>query len=127
MRSEEPRYTESSGNVFADVGLPDADTLLIKAELVRQIDHCITSRRLTQAQAAEILGIDQPKVSALRRGNLRGFSLERLTRFLNALGNDVDIVIRPKPRTRDQARLRVVAERRKSAYRPGRASGPASG
>ena len=113
--SEEPRYTESSGNVFADLGLPDADTMLIKAELVRQIDHIITRRRLTQAKAAEILGIDQPKVSALLSGNLRGFSLERLTRFLNALGSDVDIVIRPKPRTQEQGTLRVLSGRRKSA------------
>lgn len=113
--SEEPRYTESSGNVFADLGLPDADTLIIKAELVRQIDQIIARRRLTQAQTAEILGIDQPKVSSLLRGNLRGFSLERLTRFLNALGNDVDIVIRPKPRGQKQGTLRVVSGRRKSA------------
>ncbi|MGH8435074.1 MAG: helix-turn-helix domain-containing protein [Pseudomonas sp.] len=108
--TEKIHYTESSGNIFADLGLPDADTLLIKAELVRQISICLRNRRLTQSQAADILGIDQPKVSALLRGYLRGFSLERLTRFLNALGRDVDIVVNPSLR-RSEGVTRVLTQK----------------
>ncbi|MEG4227270.1 helix-turn-helix transcriptional regulator [Microcoleus sp. N9_B2] len=86
----------SSGNIFADLGMPNADEMLMKAELVRQINQIITQRKLNQLQAAEVLGIDQPKVSALMRGKLTGFSTERLFRFLNALGCDVQIVVKPK-------------------------------
>jgi predicted XRE-type DNA-binding protein len=86
---------KSSGNVFADLGLPNADELLIKAELAHQISELIEVRQLTQIAAAELLGIDQPKVSALMRGKLSGFSVERLFRFLNALGNNVEIRIVP--------------------------------
>ncbi|HET8656738.1 MAG TPA: helix-turn-helix transcriptional regulator [Longimicrobiaceae bacterium] len=109
---ESPKYTESSGNVFADLGLPDADELLSKADLAIQISRIIDERALTQAQAAELLGIDQPKVSALVRGRLEGFSIERLTRFLNALGQDVEIVVRPKPRAERQGHTRVISRRR---------------
>jgi predicted XRE-type DNA-binding protein len=110
--SELPNHTMSSGNVFADLGLPDADELLVKAELVMQISRIVEERGLTQVQAAELLGIDQPKVSHLLRGNLRGYSVERLSRFLNALGQDVEIVVRPKPRTERQGRTRVTSRRR---------------
>jgi predicted XRE-type DNA-binding protein len=109
---ETPRYTESSGNVFADLGLPDADELLAKADLAIQISRIIEERELTQAEAAELLGVDQPKVSALVRGRLEGFSIERLTRFLNALGQDVEIVVRPKPRTQRQGQTRVISRHR---------------
>ncbi|MBM3733916.1 MAG: XRE family transcriptional regulator [Acidimicrobiia bacterium] len=84
----------SGGNVFADIGLPDADEALAKAELSRQIGDIVAQRRLTQASAARLLGVDQPKVSALLRGRLAGFSAERLIRFLNILGRDVNIVVR---------------------------------
>lgn len=105
MRSRE--YTTSSGNVFADLGLPQADDLFAKAELAAKIIAEIQRRRLTQNQAAVILGIDQPKVSALRQGKLSGFSIERLVRFLLSLGRDVEITVKPKPRSRAAARLRV--------------------
>ena len=105
---EETELFRGSSNVFADLGLPDAEELLAKAELARQIITTIDKRRLTQAQAAEILGIDQPKVSALGRGKLAGFSFERLIHFLNLLGRDVQIVVKAKPRTRQQAGLKVV-------------------
>jgi predicted XRE-type DNA-binding protein len=117
--SELPKHTVSSGNVFADLGLADADELLVKAELVMQISRIIEERGLTQVQAAEVLGIDQPKVSALVRGNLRGYSVERLSRFLNALGQDVEIVVRPKPRSERQGRTRVTS-RSRSASAPAR-------
>jgi predicted XRE-type DNA-binding protein len=98
----------SSGNVFADLGLPDAKERLAKAELARRIGEIIAARRLTQVEAATLLGIDQPKVSALVRGRLQAFSLERLMRFLNVLGRDVEIVVKPKARGRRRAVLSVV-------------------
>jgi predicted XRE-type DNA-binding protein len=109
--SEKPRYTVSSGNVFADLGLPNADELLARADLAIQISRIIDERGLTQAQAAEILGIDQPKISALVRGRLGGFSMERLYRYLNALGSDVEIIVRPKPRNRPEGVVRVLTHK----------------
>ena len=95
----------SSGNVFADLGLADADEHLIKAGLVVKIDRIIRQRHLTQAAAAQLIGIDQPKVSAMLAGQFRGYSVERLMRFLVALGHDVEIVVKPKKR--GLAELRV--------------------
>jgi predicted XRE-type DNA-binding protein len=99
---------ESSGNVFADLGLKHPEELLAKAELVQRICDIIAARKLTQVRAAKLLGIDQPKVYALMRGKLDGFSTDRLFRFLNALGSDVEIVIRPARRGRE-ADTRVIA------------------
>jgi predicted XRE-type DNA-binding protein len=106
--SEEIKVQSSSGNVFADLGLANSDELLIKAELVRQISNLIDARRLTQAEAAKIFGIDQPKVSALLNGKLSGFSTDRLFRFLNALGSDVEIRVIPKLIPESQAQTRIV-------------------
>lgn len=97
-----------SGNVFSDLGLPNADELLIKAELAHQISEIISARGLTQTDAAGILGIDQPKVSALVRGKLSGFSIERLFRFLNILGSSIEIRILPSSQSESQAQTRVV-------------------
>jgi predicted XRE-type DNA-binding protein len=94
-----------SGNVFADLGLADAREHLIKAGLVVKISRTIRQRELTQAAAAQLMGIDQPKVSAMLAGQFRGYSVERLMRFLVALGHDVEIVV--KPRRRGAAELRV--------------------
>lgn len=88
-------YEESSGNVFADLGVDNPEEALAKSELARQIAKIIKEKKLTQKQAAEILDIDQPKISALIRGRLRSFSLERLIKFLNELGQDVRILISP--------------------------------
>ena len=99
--------TPSSGNVFADLDLPQADDLLAKAELAAKIIAEIQRRRLTQSQAAAILGIDQPKVSALKQGKLSGFSIERLMRFLLLLGRDIEITVKGKSGRRSIARLRV--------------------
>ncbi|AFZ16142.1 helix-turn-helix domain-containing protein [Allocoleopsis franciscana] len=107
--TQEIRVQASSGNVFADLGLENSDELLVKAELARKISSIITKQGMTQAEAAELLGIDQPKVSALINGKLSGFSTVRLFRFLNALGRDVEIVVKTKPKSRSQARTRVVA------------------
>jgi len=100
-------YSRSCGNVFADLRLPHEDDLLAKAELTAKIIAEIQRRRLTQSQAAGILGIDQPKVSALTQGKLSGFSIERLVRCLLLLGRDVEITVKQKPRSRAVARLRV--------------------
>ena len=106
--SEEIKVKSSSGNVFADLGLANSDELLIKAELVRQISNLIDAKRLTQTEAANILGIDQPNVSTLLNGKLSGFSTNRLFKFLNALGSDVEIRIIPKLKPESQAQTRVI-------------------
>ena len=98
----------SSGNIFADLGLPNPEERLVKAKLAHKISETINDRKLTQVQAAEILGIDQPKISALIRGRLSGFSTDRLFYFLNALGNDVEIIVKPKPEHRQKGRISVV-------------------
>jgi len=99
--------TPSSGNVFADLNLPQADDLLAKAELAAKIIAELQRRRLTQSQAAAVLGIDQPKISALKLGKLSGFSIERLIRFLMLLGRDVEIIVRTKTKPRSAGTLRV--------------------
>lgn len=88
-------YIESSGNVFADLGIPNPEEAVAKAEIALKICEVIKKKRLTQAKAAKILKISQPKVSLLLRGYLTNFSLERLLRFLNDLGQDVYIEITP--------------------------------
>ena len=100
-------YEIGRGNVFADLGYPRPEEALAKAALAHKITKIIKRRRLTQAQAAELLDVDQPKVSALRRGKLSGFSLDRLVRFLVLLGNDVQIVVKAQPLSRRRARLLV--------------------
>ena len=91
------KCTESSGNVFADLGIQNPEEALAKAEIVRQIHRTIKKKKLTQAKAAKILGIAQPKVSRLLRGYFENFSLERLFRFLNKLGQDIRISITEEP------------------------------
>lgn len=107
MSNENNVYT-SSGNVFADLGLANSEDRLIKAGLARKISEIIANRSLTQVQAAEILGIDQPKISALIRGRLKDFSIERLIKFLNILGSDVEITVKPKPENRSSACTTVI-------------------
>lgn len=106
--SEEIQVHASSGNVFADLGLPNPDELLVKAQLAYQISELISARQLTQSEAAELLGIDQPKVSALIRGKLSGFSTERLFRFLNALGSNVEIRVVANSKPNVQAQTHVI-------------------
>jgi predicted XRE-type DNA-binding protein len=88
-------HTKGSDNVFADLGIPNAEEYLAKADLAREIINIVRHRGLTQNQAAAILNVDQAKVSALSRGRLDGFSMERLTRFLRFLGKRVEIAVRP--------------------------------
>lgn len=107
--TEEIRVQVSSGNVFADLSLENSDELLVKAELARKISNIITKQKMTQGEAAEILGIDETKVSDLTKGKLSDFSTVRLFRFLNALGQDVEIVVKTKPQSRLQAQTQVVS------------------
>ena len=100
-------FTASSGNVFADLNLPQSDHLLAKAELAAKIIAEIQRRRMTQSKAAALLGIDQPKISALKQGKLSGFSIERLMRFLLLLGRDIEIQVKAKTKSRSTAKLRV--------------------
>jgi predicted XRE-type DNA-binding protein len=98
----------SSGNVFADLGLPDAEGRLAKAKLPQEICALIKSAKFTQTQAARMLGIDQPKVSALIRGRLKDFSTDRLLRFITLLGRDVHIIIQPAQH-REHGAIHVLA------------------
>ena len=100
---------ESSGNVFQDLNIPDAEEYLVKAKLAHQINTIIDRFGLKkQIDAAERLGIDQPKISAIRHGQLTDFSLERLISYLNKLDQDVNIVVQAKPPKRqDHGRLYV--------------------
>lgn len=104
---EEIECEKSSGNVFADLEIENPEEELTKAKLVLEIENIIKKQKLTQVDAAAVIGISQPKVSALMRRKLDGFSVERLIHFLNALGQDVDIVVRSKPRNRKQAIINV--------------------
>lgn len=107
--ADEARVIESTGNVFADLGVANPEEAMIKAELGRTISAIVSGRHLTQSQAAEVLGVDQPKVSALMRGRLSGFSVDRLLRFLLALDRDVEIVVTPKTQQHAHARVSVTS------------------
>jgi len=86
---------ESSGNVFADLAVSQPEEYLVKAELAFQINQLIKKRKLNQTNAAKLLGLDQPKISALSRGRLSGFSVERLFKLLFMLNQDIEIIIKP--------------------------------
>jgi predicted XRE-type DNA-binding protein len=101
------RVETSSGNVFADLGLADAEEQESKARLAYRIVEIIRGRHLTQAAAADVLGATQPMVSKLMNGQLHGFSMERLVRFLNALDRDVEIIVRRRPNSRDHGQTKV--------------------
>src|SRR3954468_11863432 len=98
-----------SGNLFADLGFPDAQERQTKLRLAYALNAILDEQHLAQGAAAARLGLNQPKVSALRHYKLEGFSVKRLMTLLNALDQDVEIVIRAKPRSRAAARISVVA------------------
>ena len=100
-------YIVGTGNVFEDLEHPRPAEALAKAELARKIAAQIAKQELTQAAAADVLEIDQPTVSALVRGRLAGFSLDRLVRFLVLFGSDVEIVVKPRTRSAGRARILV--------------------
>ena len=97
-----------TANVFADLGYADAGTHLLKAELVKRIQHRIDDRHLTQVQAAGLIGVSQPDVSRILRGHFRDFSVERLMLLLTTLDRDIDIVIRKKSNSRAAGKITVV-------------------
>jgi predicted XRE-type DNA-binding protein len=101
------RITRGSGNVFQDLGLPDSAELAAKADLARVIRQLVEARGLSQRAAAPLLGVAQSDLSNLYRSHLDGFSIERLSRMLNALGQDVRIVVRPAPRSRRAGDIRA--------------------
>ncbi|MGA7711592.1 MAG: helix-turn-helix transcriptional regulator [Rhizomicrobium sp.] len=103
------QVVHGSTNVFADLGYPDADERQTKLRLAYAINQIIEQRKLTQSAAAEALGVNQPKISALLHYKLEGFSVERLMTFLTALDRDVEISIKKKPRSRTSGRISVVA------------------
>lgn len=103
------KVRKSSGNVFADLGFPDPETHALKAELVSRIDALIKSHGFTQKAAADVLGISQPDVSKMLKGQFRAFSLERLLKFLNALGQDVEIAVKKPAGKREHGKMSVAA------------------
>lgn len=103
------RVIPGTANVFADLGYRDADERQTKLRLAFAINQIVRANRLTQAAVAELLEVNQPKVSALLNYKLAGFSVERMMTFLTALDRDVDIVIRKKPRSRSDGRITVIA------------------
>lgn len=109
MIVEEISAIHGSGNVFADLDLPDSDKLLVKADLVMQIGSLIVERGMTRRAATQLLAIPASELTALLRGELDSFSMERLLRFLNALDRDVRIVIAPKSPDRDHGAVTVVS------------------
>jgi len=101
------RYEIGSRNVFKDLGLPNAEEHLVKAQLVYKIDTIMKERGLKQAEAADLFGVKQPDISKMLRGEFRQFSVERLLRFLVALDQDVEIVVKPHRGRNDAAALHV--------------------
>jgi len=95
-RDDQIPVTPSSGNVFADLGIAEPAEALVKADLARQVGHIIRQRALTQTAAARLLGVDQPKISALLRGRLTGFTIDRLVRYAAALDQQVEVILRPR-------------------------------
>lgn len=99
---------KGSGNVYADLGYPDAEEMLVKARLVTKIAEIVRKKGLTQIETASVLGLTQPKVSALLRGQFRGVSERKLIECLTRLGRDVEIVVKDAPRRRASGKLTVV-------------------
>jgi len=101
--------TRGSGNVFADLGLEEPEKLQARSELLGEVVAILGRRKLTQVQIAKLLGIDQPRVSALMNGKLSRFSTDKLLEFLSALGNDVEIVVKKRAHTSRPGRIHIVA------------------
>ena len=108
-RKKTIEHERGSCNVFADLGFENPEEDLAKSELIAKISHIIRTKKLTQVQVAEILGVNQPRVSSLLSGNLDLYSLDMLINFLKALGQDIEIMVKPKPRRRKLAHLSVVS------------------
>ena len=103
------RVEAGSENIVADLGLPDAETHFLKAQIVSEIYRLTKQRKLTQAQAGKRMGISQPEVSRMFKGNFREYSIDRLMEFLTAFDRDVDIVVKPHKKTGRSGRIRFIA------------------
>ena len=109
MKKEPPiEFEVGSGNIFADLGLPNAEEHLLKAGLVVRLGQLIKARKLTQTAAAERLGVKQPDLSNILRGHYRGYSVERLMRMLTAFDQDIDIVVRPRKKPGKPGRIALI-------------------
>ena len=106
----EAGITAGSGNIFADLNLPDADTHFLKAQIVSEIYRLTTERKLTQVQAGKRMGISQPEVSRMFKGHFREYSIDRLMEFLTAFDRDVEIVVKPHKKAGKTGRIRFVPE-----------------
>jgi len=102
------KIEHGSTNVYADIGMADAEEMLVKAQLATKIGDILRRRKLTQVQAAELLGITQPKLSGLLRGQFRGISEAKMLECLTRLGRDIEIVVKPAPRSRTEGHVSVV-------------------
>ena len=96
-----------SGNVFADIGFDNAEEMLLKSELVRQINHTIKDRELNSVQIKDLLNLDDERLSNLSRGRLTELTLENLFRYLNVLGRDLEVVLKPSSMSNSQGKLKV--------------------
>lgn len=99
------RIEKGSGNIFADLGLPDAETHFLKAQIVSEIYRLTNERKLTQTAAGKLMGISQPEVSRMFKGNFREYSVERLISFLTIFDRDVEIVARPRKKSGKTGRI----------------------
>ena len=109
MMSEDTKITKGSGNVFKDLGFPNPEEHQMKADLIRRLGTIIEDRGYTQIQTSKIIGLGQADLSKLLRGRVRGYSIGRLLAFLMALDNDIEIVIKKRPKNRKTSRMVVVA------------------
>src|SRR4051812_26456947 len=109
MRARRPEVSQGTANVFIDLGFPDAVERQAKLRLAYALNQLLAARHLSPIDTAKALGVTQPEGAALRHYRLAGFSLERLMNLLTALDQDVEIVIRPKPRSRKAGRITVTA------------------
>jgi predicted XRE-type DNA-binding protein len=105
VTAQEVEVHETKGNIFADLGLPDAETHYLKAQIVTELYRLTTARKLTQAKAGEVMGISQPEVSRLFKGHFREYSVERLMGFLTAFEQVVEIVVRPHSKAGEAGRI----------------------
>ncbi len=107
VKNDNLDYELGSNNVFADLGFENSEEELLKSDLTAEIASVIKKRKLTQTEAAKILGVDQPRISSLLSGRLDLFSVEMIMHFLTALGRDIQVVVTPKPKNRKLAHLSV--------------------
>jgi predicted XRE-type DNA-binding protein len=110
MKREKPEVHESSGNIFADLRLPNAKSHFLKAQIVAELNRLVTARKFSQSKAGALMGISQPEVSRLFQGHFREYSVERLINFLTAFDRDVEIVVRPAKSRRRAGRISFTSE-----------------